>query len=244
MIANAHEAVEALRHRRTGEVLPTKSVARNTKLVYYADELVGLKFHNTIIAKFTTNGAVIDTRDSFGDPGWFTITTWERINEFTRARTFTNNGLRYIDTQTGDGAALYMHGTTIDANGRVLNVPLEPEIGERISAIVCNLPAKIRRHAEKVIARWVDWGEPSNCCGEARLPILHSLAHVERNEYAVPPELDGLAQSLRSVNVWGDRLRNELTKRFREHLRDSLIPAAVQAVAPDFPYPQLERRRT
>jgi hypothetical protein len=56
VIATASEAVDALRHKRTGEILPTKNVARNTKLVYYDDELVGLKFHNTVIARFTTNG--------------------------------------------------------------------------------------------------------------------------------------------------------------------------------------------
>lgn len=245
MIANAHEAVEALRHARTGEVLPTKNIARNTKLVYYADELIGLKFHNTVIAKYTPNGAIIDTRDTFGDKGWFTMTTWERINEFTRARTFTNAGLRFIDTRTGSGACLYMHPTRLDSNGAVIEPPLEPEIDARIQSIVANLPSKITRHAKKVVAAWRDWDEPAECCKQmhADRNSLHYLGHVERNEYVIPPVLEPLAQSIRADNVWGDRMCELLTKKFRESLRDTLVDHAVHAIAPNFPYPQLERRR-
>jgi hypothetical protein len=42
--------------------------------------------------------------------------------------------------------------------------------------------------------------------------------------------------------VWGEKLRDVLTKRLREKLRE-LIPVAINKIAPEFPYPQLERRR-
>lgn len=243
MIANANEAIETLRHGRTGEHLPTKIVARNTKLVYYTDELIGLQFHNTVIARFTPNGCIIDTRGDGREDGWFTVTTWERIDSFTQARTFTNRGLRFIDSGAGSGAMLYTHGTRVDAKGKVIDRPgLEPELDARICWCVERLPDKITRHCKKVVAAWADWDEPRDCCRDDDSP-LHYLGHVERNEYVVPPVLDGLAQSIRSNDVWGDRLRDKLAKDFRDSLRRRLVPAAIGAIAPDFPYPQLERRR-
>jgi hypothetical protein len=243
MIATASEAVDALRHKRTGEILPTKTVARNTKLVYYDDELVGLKFHNTVIARFTTNGCTINTRDRWQDAtdrGWWTLTTWARIDEFTKARTFTNGGLRFIHANPGEGAMLFMHGTKLDSNGAVIDHPMEPEILSRVEHAALKLPQKIARHANHVMDAWTDWGEPLPCCREGG--DEHYLQHVEANEYVIPPWLDALAQNIRSGDVWGEKLRDVLTKQLREKLRE-LIPVAVRKIAPEFPYPQLERRR-
>lgn len=242
MIATATEAVDALRHKRTGEILPTKTIARNTKLVYYDDELVGLKFHNTVIARFTTNGCTINTRDRWQDAtdhGWFTLTTWARIDEFTKARTFTNGGLRFIQANPGESAILFMHGTKLDSNGAVIDTPMEPEIAARIEHAALKMPKKLARHAQHVIDRWADWGEPAECCGDES---AHYLKHVEANEYVIPPWLDKLAQNLRSNDVWGETLREQLTKELREKLRQ-MLPAAIRKIAPEFPYPQLERRR-
>lgn len=245
MLANATEAVEALRHKRSGEILPTKNVARNTKLIYYADELVGLKFHNTVIARYTPNGVTIDTRDDWSnvlDHGWFTVTTWERINEFTRARNFTRGGLRFIDNAAGDGALLYTHGTKLDEQGRVIDTPLTPEANDAIQYAVFSLPQKIRRHTDKVMERWIAWDQPLTCC-QQRTGGAHYLDHVEHNEYVIPVKLDQIAGNLRSARMWGDRLRDELAKRLREELRNELVPAAVKKAAPGFPYPQLTRRQ-
>jgi hypothetical protein len=243
MIATASEAVDALRHKRTGEILPTKTVARNTKLVYYDDELVGLKFHNTVIARFTTNGCTINTRDRWQDAtdrGWWTLTTWARIDEFTKARTFTNGGLRFIHANPGEGAMLFMHGTKLDSNGAVIDHPMEPEILSRVEHAALKLPQKIARHANHVMDAWTDWGEPLPCCREGG--DEHYLQHIEANEYVIPPWLDSLAQTIRSGDVWGEKLRDVLTKRLREKLRE-LTPVAINKIAPEFPYPQLERRR-
>lgn len=245
MIANAEQAVEHLRHKRTGEILPTKTVARNTKLVFYDDELVGLKFHNTIIARFTTNGCEINTRDRWQDQtdhGWFTLTTWARIDEFTKARTYTNGGLRFISGP--ESSILFMHGTKLDSNGAVIDTALDPAILSRIEHTHFTLRGKMNRHAQKVVGQWAEWAEPAECCGDST-PVdecAHYLKHVEANEYVVPPWLDKLAQNIRTGDVWGDKLRDELTKQLREKLRQ-MIPVAVQKIAPQFPYPQLERRR-
>lgn len=254
MIANAEQAIEQLRHKRTGEVMPTKNVARNTKLIYYADELVGLKLHRTVIAMYKPDGVVIDTRgnpraggadDSPTGQGWFTSVTWQRIDDFTPARTFTANGLRYFSPPGAnwdrEAARLYAHGTHVSPDGSC-DFLMEPAIEREIARVIRTFPRKLRRHADRVVKTWRDdWALPGSCCIGAE-DNRHYLAHIERGEAVVPGFLPDLVEGIRTRGFYGD----ELVKELRDRLVDRFEPytrLAVKSLAPEFPYPQVEKRQ-
>jgi hypothetical protein len=260
MIANAEQAIEQLRHKRTGEVMPTKNVARNTKLIYYADELVGLKLHDTVIAMYRPDGVVIDTRggpsllsgyadDSPTGQGWFTAVTWQRIDTFTPARTFTANGLRYFRPPGANWdlatARLYAHGTQVSSDGSC-TFPLDPAIEREISRVVRTFPRKLRRHADRVVDRWLDWARPEKCCLKAATnpedANRHYLSHVEQGEPMIPYFLSEVVEHMRSRGFYGDELTNELRERLIERFEPFTL-MAIKSLAPEFPYPQVEKRQ-
>lgn len=245
MIANSDQALAALRHKRTGEVLPTKNIARNTKLVYFCDELVGLKFHDTIIALYQEDGVRLDTRGDiehtpFGQ-GWFTLTTWARIGDFTLARTHTAQGLRYVNER------LYVPGMTLDTNGEIIDGALHPAVEKHITNAVHVLPGKMKRHAMRVAKAWAqDWRDPLDCCSPFTTDGAkeHYLDHIEANEVAVPCDWDCVVAQARRENRTGDSFIKRTAQLFWEQLRGSgLVTIAVKSYADEFPYPQLPRRR-
>lgn len=247
MIANAEQAVEKLRHARTGEVLPSKIIDRNTRLVYLDDEMVGLRFHDTIIARYLRDGVLIDTRDPLHPSGWFTVTTWNRIDAWTPARTYTRYGLRHLmlDPSAGwDGPSrLYAHGSFVSSDGSC-EIPLAQETSDAITEIKRIWPSKLKRHANRAVRAWRDWGEPRDCCKESFGHLAqHYVKHIERGETFIPPDIDGFADPLRERMLQGDVLCGRLEQVLADDFREELIPLAIARVAPDFPYPQLQRRR-
>ncbi len=245
MIATANEAVEALRHRRTGEVLATKKIARNTRLVYFADELVGLKLHDTLIAMYRPDGVTIDLRGP-GSPngeGWFTNVTLDRISTFTPARVERAGGLTWL-VDPADGLVPFAHGAHVNPNGSC-EMPIDAELLSAIARIIQTYPQKLRRHADKIIRLWRDdWAQPANCCTEATMEQAewpHHLDHFERGEIVIPP---GFATFMRSpasnANAYGDELVDHGRRELLTDLK-GLTRLAVKRIAPEFPYPQLTR---
>lgn len=238
MLATSYQALDHLRHKRTGEVLATKNVQRNTKLVYYCDELIALRFHKTDIAHFMPDGVRLDVRANGLDPspndqGWFTITTWARIDEFTSARTYTHRGIRHVNDR------LYAHGMFIRPDGSIES-PLEPEQDAAICRVMNTYPQRFRRHAARVAEAWKSWGEVSLCCRDAEDIRGHTLDHVEANEPAIPSEVQSFVESLRMADMHGERLMAKLTAMLRKSFKP-LLGVAVNRTCPEFPYPQLTK---
>jgi hypothetical protein len=248
MFSTASEAMEGLRHKRTGEILQSKVIDRNTKLVYLDDEMIGLRFHDTIIAKYMRDHVVIDTRDRFHPEGWFTVTTWQRIDEWTPARTFTRNGLRHIcvDPSAGWGSTLFAHGAIVSPDGSCKVPGLTPAQADAIISIKNSWPTKAKRYAKRVVKAWKEWRELDDCC---RLgpqgsddEYEHLLTHFERGEVVVSPMVeDEHAATLRQRGLSGDALCAQLAEDLAHELKTHLIPIAIRRVAPEFPYPQLQR---
>jgi hypothetical protein len=247
MIATANEAVQALRHRRTGEVLATKKLARNTRLVYYADELVGLKLHDTIIAMYKPNGVTIDLRGP-GSPngeGWFTNVTLDRIASFTPARVERAGGITWlVDPSLPGGILPYAHGTHVNPNGSC-ELPIDTALLGAVARIVETYPQKLRRHADKIMRHWSNWEQVESCCtgrGE-QSEWEHHLDHFERGEVVIPPSFGVFMRSPTSNgNAYGDDLVNHGRRELLTDLKQ-LTQLAVKRVAPDFPYPQLTRTK-
>lgn len=251
MIATADQAIEALRHRRTGEVLATKKIARNTRLVYFADELVGLKLHDTLIAMYRTDGVTIDLRGP-GSPnpeGWFTNVTLDRIATFTPARIERGGGITWL-VDPADGLVPYAHGAHISPNGSC-EMPIDPALLGAVARVIATYPAKLRRYVNKIMRAWQNWEQPKDCCtdcfgeadcfGGAESWRHHYLDHFERGEIAIPP---GFATFMRSQMANLDAYGDELVDRGRAELLvalKDLTRLAVKRIAPEFPYPQLTR---
>jgi hypothetical protein len=255
MYATASEAIEGLRHKRTGEILPTKVIARNTKLIYLDDDLVGLRFHDTIIARYERNGVRIDTRDRHNPTGWFTKTTWERIDEFTPARTFQHKGLRhiYVDPFVGNmpyrgRSLLYAHGAYISPDGSCELSDLVPEQSDAILHLQDKMPRRVKRYCEKVVKAWRAWEETLPCCQEAASEaewltsnpnyLRHCFSHFNADQPVVPWRAMPNEQELRDRMLEPDRLADELVRTLTATLRPRFLSLAIAQIAPNFPYPQ------
>jgi hypothetical protein len=244
MIATANDAVETLKHKRSGEVLATKKIARNTRLVYYADELVGLKLHDTIIAMYRPDGVTIDLRGpgSPNDQGWFTNVTLDRIATFTPARIERAGGLTWL-VDPANGLVPYAHGAHVNPNGSC-EMPIDPALLAAVARVVATYPAKLRRHADKIITAWQNWEQPRECCSKANAEQEHwphQLDHFERGEVVIPPVFGTFMRSPTSNGgAYGDKLIEQGREELRTDLKE-LTQLAVKRLVPDFPYPQLTR---
>lgn len=255
MYATAGEAIEGLRHKRTGEILPTKTIARNTKLMYLDEHLVGLRFHETIIARYERDGVTIDTRDRHNREGWFTVTTWNRIDEFTPARTFTRDGLRHIliDPMAGGipyqgKSLLYAHGARVSPDGSCEIPDLSAEQSDAIIATKKNLPARVKRYCTNVVKNWREWEMPRDCCQAAMVSPdtntwAHYFTHFRSKEPAIPPNLETLATAPRGRMLTPDQLAGEIVRLLTTELQSKFLPLAIAQIAPEFPYPQIAPRR-
>ena len=183
MYANAAEALEGLRHKRTKAILPTKNVARNTKLIHFADDLVGLKLHQTTIALYRPDGVSIDLRgpQSPNGEGWFTNVTLERIDRFTPFRTLRSDGLTMLVANPNYGggdwtgsARLYAHGCSLSCNGSFAN-GIEPLVERHIVRLNSTWNRKADNFAKRCITYWRRGGTNA-----------HLISHIEANEPTIP----------------------------------------------------------
>jgi hypothetical protein len=249
MYANAEEALNGLRRKRrngprTGAILPERIVANNTKLMYFADELIGLKYHNTLIAMYMPDGVRIDTRDPGDITGWFTVTTWDRIDSFTPAVTFSRNGLRHVkDGPDWANARLFTHGAKIHPDGTWTGL-LDPAEDKAIQEIAVAWRQKARRFANRLVTAYLRWDQPPGCCHANTFAngdeIDHYLDHFRANEPVLNAALRQELHYSRQSGVGRDFIKHG-TARVAGLLRKRLTPRAIANVAPEFPYPQLTR---
>jgi hypothetical protein len=251
MYANAEQALVGLRHanKPTGKLYETKIVARNTKLVYFADDLVGLKLHDTVIALYRPDGVSIDLRGP-GSPnghGWFTAVTLDRIDRFTPVRTIRQRGLTMIVANPSyggrdwtEGARLYAHGCSRSCNGSFTN-GLEPAIEAAILRVHNTFDRKAKNFAKRCVNYWRRGGEPLPCCqGDDGDTNAHLISHIERNEVCIPWRLDNLFMQGKQMGLIGDTLAEQMTMQLASDLRE-LREDAIHTIEPNFPYPQPNR---
>lgn len=257
MIRTSFDAVQRMHHKRTNELLPSKVIDNNTKLVYVDDELVFLRLHETNIATFTPNGVRLHT------DGWFTSTTWRRIHDWTPAKNFVKHGLRYV--ATGEGwDTIYMSGLEF-VDGVAVN-PIPPVLVRAIERAPRQFSRNLDTWAERQVRAWDHFDHrPHECTGCLMLAeelgsnytrptgeigsygVRHLTSHVmDRTPMGygwANHFLDACAKSY-GETVHGDKLLDRLTydltnamKPMRDH--------AVKAIAPPgFEYPQSTHTRS
>lgn len=106
--ADAEKAFGAARNPDAG-----RPVARNTRL-YRRGEDYAIQLHETDVVTFHPNGKV-----TLNSGGWRTVTTKDRINSFSPARLFAENGLWYLGGIEDRWAkmAMFEDGMVIGENG-------------------------------------------------------------------------------------------------------------------------------
>lgn len=77
-----------------------RPIANNTRLIQISDDVIGIKFHNTVIVKYFDNSHLdcINYGDliQFNTDGWKTITTKERMNQFAPISIWSERHIWYI----------------------------------------------------------------------------------------------------------------------------------------------------
>jgi hypothetical protein len=259
MYANAAEAINGLRYggQPHGRILDERTVARNTKLIRFDDELIGLRLHATAIAMYHPDGVRFDLRGP-GSPtgeGWFTDVTLRRLEEFTPARFTRNAGLTFVIADPSYGevgwrdlapSRLYAHGCAITSDYSFEN-GLDPLVERALVQTASNWNRLARSYAKRVTTAWRRFGssELPECCRQADVDgnvHLHEVGHIQRRDIFVPHQAHLLACSAKEQGMYGDDLLRFIERELAERylgLRD----IAVKGIEPNFPYPQQPPRR-
>jgi hypothetical protein len=93
----------------TNNVKNSKFVANNTLRIEYNNGTKAIRLHNTDVITETSKGFILNS------DGWRTATTKERINTYSPARVWQNNGQWFI------GNSLFYDGIVINKDGKVIS---------------------------------------------------------------------------------------------------------------------------
>lgn len=95
----------------------SRKIANNTYLQKRSDGSIAVKLHSTDVVTFHQNGSVV-----FDSGGWQTVTTKQRMNEFSPVRIWSDKGIWYANNGGGwDERVVYRDGLTYH--------PAVPELG-------------------------------------------------------------------------------------------------------------------
>jgi hypothetical protein len=258
--ANVEQATQGLRYggRPHGKIQDQRTVARNTKLIRFDDELIGLKLHDTVIATYHRVGVRFDLRgdDSLDGEGWFTDVTLRRLDEFTPARVLRSNGLTYIvaNPDYGSGAwtkeaQLYAHGAYVSSEKGTYENGLAPAVEKAIVRTHERWPRMAKNYAKRVVTAWrrFELHPTRDCCGE---PLEHDevephrISHIQRNEVVIPPQMTELAQRAKAMGLWGEPMADAIAQSLYSEIFQPLRRPAVKLIEPNFPYPQRQTDRS
>jgi hypothetical protein len=102
---DAKNLFETARDKTTG-----KPLENNTRLIK-TDKGYGIKLHNTVVVEILSGDKYI-----LNTGGWQTVTTKDRINNYSPARLWQQKSIWYINTEDSQKIA-YEDGMKIDKNG-------------------------------------------------------------------------------------------------------------------------------
>lgn len=189
---NYEKAVATLKNR------PSKKVANNTYLIP-VEGGIAVKLHQTNVVTFLQEGTVI-----LNSGGWRTVTTKDRINNFSPARVYSDKGVWFVYYKDDYGSktyqpddctdhrATFFDGMAVDANG----IPLVKDTGEEVMAAKRRLDRMITRYINGYASHVLERGnleapglgdclmcraaQPEN---ENPLGLDHLLSHIEEGYY-------------------------------------------------------------
>lgn len=77
------EAQEFLQHGRNKN---SRTIANNTKVIRLSDDRIGIRLHQTDVVIYSRSGLI-----ELNTGGWYTVTTKDRINEFTPRQVYVSS---------------------------------------------------------------------------------------------------------------------------------------------------------
>ena len=111
----AEAKLETARDRKAG-----KPLENNTRLVEVGETAFGIKLHATVVVTIHNDGTY-----ELNSGGWRTVTTKDRINNYSPARVSQEAGIWYIATRLG--WRIFEDGVIVDAYGEPVELPPDPE---------------------------------------------------------------------------------------------------------------------
>ncbi len=180
--------------KRARDPFKGRKVNNNTWLVslgtdFGGHSVYGIKLHDTVIVEYSASGAI--TLDS---GGWRTLTTRNRMNDYTDGISVQQRKHIWYVTAFGDQEYLFRDGICITATGAVLNTMTKEQWDEELK-----LQKEINKYAQKFAdAMPVELPSSGDCwyCsmveegtgrpwGDLSKDRDHLLSHIEE-EYFVP----------------------------------------------------------
>ena len=177
-----------------------RKLANNTYMVIREDGGYGVKLHNTEVVIHYQDRIILDSGT------WQTVTTKQRINEFSPLRLHQDKGVWYIG-RPGESSVPFADGVTFYANGKITGTGPDPRK-------TIKLRAQVRKYAKDYVAALVAGEIPKpgpgdcwSCCmvdsngHNAMGGADHILSHIEERYY-VPSLLNLCSSRLSQVAMW------------------------------------------
>ena len=208
----------------SGDIIKTRVVDRNTAYVLFGDGNERWILHETVIVSKK------DGRYTLNSGGWRTLTTKDRINKFSPARIYQENGIWYMR-----GGSAFYDGIVIDEQGNVVSEERKDPVVEvnkmkrRISKFISlitkdNLPVPSAGDCWNC-SLYTEDGVPM---GETSEDYSHLLNHVDEKyvhgsllvnamrEYGHDDRQIGLHYSMKLYETFRRAVRKYLHKRLLE----------------------------
>lgn len=178
----ARESMRQIMSDADSNAIKPRIVANNTIEYHMPNGEKRIRLHHTDIIYFLPNG---DIRLNTG--GWQTVTTKDRLNGFSPARIYSENGIWYCNYMSKEYP--YQDGIILHENGTVSNAGPDPKDTQK-------LRKKVRQYAKEYIKalREGKVSKPSNgdCWGclmttkDGKHPMGgadHIISHMEEKYY-------------------------------------------------------------
>ena len=98
----------------------SRKLANNTYLVRIDDNTIGVRLHSTYVVTYHTDGRIV-----LNSGGWQTVTTKQRMNEYSPLRVTQTKGVWYANGQP------YADGITFHDDGSITGAGVDPKATEK-----------------------------------------------------------------------------------------------------------------
>lgn len=193
----------------------TKKLENNTYLHRVAIDTLAVKLHQTDVVLIHSNG-----RFTLQTGGWQTVTTKDRINGYSPARVYSNNGVWHV------GEAAFHDGMQVDSTGKPIG---KVKLAANAEKAKKKLDKAVRDYINGFAAAAVEAGDleapgPGDCWGCCMKPtdgaatppggimgIGHIVEHF-REKYYVPSLLWNACQNAGNPSVLWSMIRGDIQR--------------------------------
>ncbi len=158
----------------TGRCAARRKIDNNTYLERRGDDAIAVKLHATDIVTFHRDGRV-----TINSGGWQTVTTKDRLNNYSPLRVYADKGVWYVSD--GEKTVVYEDGLTTDTEGRLVEGGRSPDELRKLRKLVVKF---CKTFVQKLDKGEIDKPGPGDCwyCSmfdrDGKGSADHLLSHV------------------------------------------------------------------